>query len=119
MRHIYDPIKDLVKPRDLHEIAYWTVDDDYDGANFIVRQLFFCGGDRDEFDKWRKGLDSQAAQKAKKNLEATLKIEIDAEAFERLYGFKSHPIMPSHAGQKIAVRVVSQFGEESTKVVGV
>ena len=115
---IYDPIKDLVKPRDLHDIAYWMVDDDYDGSNFIVRQVFFCGGDKDEFDKWRKGLDSLAVQKAKKNLEDTLKIEIDDEAFERLYGFKSHPIMvePGKA-RKIAVRVVSQFGEESTKVM--
>jgi len=115
---IYDPIKDIVKPRDVNDIAYWMVDDDYDGSSFIVRQVFFCGGDKDEFDKWRKGLDALAAQKAKKNLEDTLKIEIDDEAFERLYGFKSHPVMaePGKA-KKIAVRVVSQFGEESTKVI--
>lgn len=115
---IYDPIKDLVKPRDVNDIAYWMVDDDYDGSSFIVRQVFFCGGDKDEFDKWRKGLDSLAVQKAKKNLEDTLKIEIDDEAFERLYGFKSHPIMVEPGkSKKIAVRVVSQFGEESTKVI--
>src|SRR5436189_6290042 len=28
---IYDPIKDEVKSRDVHDIAYWMVDDDYDG----------------------------------------------------------------------------------------
>jgi len=44
------------------------------------------------------------------------KIEIDDEAFERLYGFKSHPF-DYKSGQKIAVRVISQFGEESTKVM--
>ena len=33
------------------------VDDDYDGTNFVVRQVFFCGGDKDEFDKWKKGLE--------------------------------------------------------------
>ncbi len=114
---IYDPIKDIIKPRDLHDIAYWMVDDDYDGSNFIVRQVFFCGGDKDEFDKWRKGLESIAVQKAKKNLQDTLKIEIDDEAFERLYGFVSHPITVSKKDQKIAVRVVSQFGEESTKLL--
>jgi adenine-specific DNA-methyltransferase len=115
---IYDPIKDIVKPRDVNDIAYWMVDDDYDGSNFIVRQVFFCGGDKDEFDKWRKGLESLAVQKAKKNLEDTLKIEIDDEAFERLYGFRSHPIMAEPGKpRKIAVRVVSQFGEESTKVL--
>ena len=117
---IYDPIKDIVKPRDVNDIAYWMVDDDYDGSSFIVKQVFFCGGDKDEFDKWRKGLDSLAAQKAKKNLEDTLKIEIDDEAFERLYGFMSHPIMVELGKvKKIAVRVVSQFGEESTKVISI
>ncbi len=46
----------------------------------------------------------------------TLKVEIDDEAFDRLYGFRSHPI-PAKKGKRIAVRVVSQFGEESTKVI--
>src|SRR4029077_16705077 len=41
---IYDPIKDEVKSRDVHDIAYWMVDDDYDGSNFVVRKVFFCGG---------------------------------------------------------------------------
>ena len=44
------------------------------------------------------------------------RLEIDAEAFDRLYGFVSHPI-PFRAGRRVAVRVVSQFGEESTKVL--
>ena len=52
---IYDPIKDEVKSRDVHDIAYWMVDDDYDGSNFVVRQVFFCGGDKDEFDEWKRG----------------------------------------------------------------
>ena len=89
---IYDPIKDEVKPRSVHDIAYWMVDDDYDGSNFVVRQVFFCGGDKDEFDKWKKrpfrprqGQDEEESGK-------TLKIELDDEAFDRLYGFVSHPI---------------------------
>ena len=40
------------------------------------------------------------------------------KAFDRLYGFRSHPIK-AREGQRIAVRVVSQFGEESTKVLAV
>lgn len=98
-------------------LAYWMLDDDYDGSNFIVRQVFFCGGDKDEFAKWKKGLDSLASQQAKKKFEATVKIEVDDDAFERLYGFRSHPILPEKKGQKIAVRVVSQFGEEATRVL--
>lgn len=114
---IYDPIKDEVKARNVSDIAYWMVDDDYDGSNFIVKQVFFCGGDKDEFDKWKKGLESLAKDSTKKKVEKTLKIEIDDEAFDRLYGHISHPIEVKKKGQKIAVRVISQFGEETTKVL--
>lgn len=116
---IYDPIKDEVKPRDIHDIAYWMVDDDYDGSNFIVKQIFFCGGDKDEFAKWKKGLSdlSESRAKRKQQLQNTLKIEIDDEAFDRLYGHESHPI-EFRKGRRVAVRVISQFGEESTKVLG-
>jgi len=113
---IYDPIRDEVKPRSVSDIAFWMVDDDYDGSSFVVRQVFFCGGDKDEFDKWKRGLSDLAKQMTKRNVEQTLKVEIDDEAFDRLYGFRSHPI-PSKKGRRVAVRVVSQFGEESTKVL--
>lgn len=113
---IYDPIRDEVRPRSVADIAFWMVDDDYDGSSFIVRQVFFCGGDKDEFDKWKRGLSDLAKQMTKKNVEQTLKVEIDDEAFDRLYGFRSHPIA-TKKGRRVAVRVVSQFGEESTKVL--
>lgn len=100
---IYDPIKDEVKSFNRDDIAYWMIDDDYDGTNFIVKQVLFCGGD-DEFDKWRKAL------------EKTVKVEIDEEAWDRLYKHISHPILYKK-GKKIAVRVISQFGEESTKIL--
>jgi len=114
---IYDPIKDEVKPRNVYDIAYWMVDDDYDGSNFVVKQVFFCGGDKSEFDKWIKGLDNLAKDSTKKKVEKTLKIVIDDESFDRLYGHISHPIEIKKKGQKIAVRIVSQFGEECTKVL--
>ena len=114
---IYDPIKDEVKPRNVHDIAYWMIDDDYDGSNFVVKQVFFCGGDKSEFDKWKKGLDNLAKDSIKKKVEKTLKIEIDDEAFDRLYGHISHPIEIKKKGLKIAVRIISQFGEECTKVL--
>lgn len=114
---IYDPIKDEVKPRNVNDIAYWMVDDDYDGSNFIVKQVFFCGGDKDEFDKWKKGLNEAAKQDTKRKAEKTLRIEINEEAFDRLYGHISNPIEITKKDQKIAVRMISQFGEESTKVI--
>lgn len=116
---IYDPIKDEVKPRNVHDIAYWMVDEDYDGSNFVVKQVFFCGGDKSEFEKWKKGLDNLAKDSTKKKVEKTLKIEIDDDAFDRLYGHISHPIEIKKKGQKIAVRIISQFGEECTKVLTV
>jgi adenine-specific DNA-methyltransferase len=115
---IYDPIKDVVNSRDVHDIAYWMVDDDYDGSNFVVRQVFFCGGDKDEFAEWKKGLSDLAKAATKKKAEQTLKIEIDDEAFSRVYGHISRPFAVKQ-GQKIAVRVISQFGEETTKVLEV
>ena len=115
---IYDPIKDEVKARSAADIAYWMLDDDYDGSNFVVKQVFFCGGSKDEFGKWKKGLSNLAKQATKKNAERTLKIEIDEEAFDRLYRCTSHPIEVKE-NHKIAVRIISQFGEESMKVLSV
>jgi len=114
---IYDPIRDEVKARDAADIAYWMVDDDYDGGNFIVRQILFCGGDKDEFNDWKRGLSRLAEAGAKRKAEQTLKIEIDDDAFARVYGHRSHPILIRGKGHKIAVRVISQFGEECTKVL--
>ena len=116
---IYDPIKDEVKARDVHDIAYWMVDDNYDGSNFVVKQVFFCGGKKDEFAKWKKGLENLAKTSAKRQTEKTLRIEIDDDAFDRVYNHTSHPIEVTGDGKKIAVRVISQFGEESTRVIEV
>ena len=90
---------------------------DDDKSSFEVKQVLFCGGDKSEFDKWKKGLDNLAKDGTKKKVEKTLRIEIDDEAFDRLYGHISHPIEVKKKGQKIAVRIISQFGEESTKVM--
>ncbi len=113
---LYDPITDEVKPRNAADIAYWMVDEHYDGANFVASQVFFCGGDHDEFDKFKRGLAMLAAASTKAKAERTLKLEIDDEAFERVYGHRSHPIA-LEKGRRVAVRVISQFGEESTKVL--
>ena len=123
---IYDPIKDMVKPRSVEDIAYWEIDDDYDGEidddydgeQFIVRGLHFCGGKKDDFDKWKKGLQSVAPKATKKKAETTLRLQFNEELWDTLYGFKSQPI-EKRSGRKIAVRVISQFGEESTKVLAI
>ena len=113
---MYDPIKDEVKARNVNDIAYWEMDDNYTESLFKVRSIHFCGGDKKEFSNWRKGLDSVAKQLTRKRAEHTLKLEFNDELWDNLYGFKSEPIS-YEKGKKIAVRVVSQFGEEATKVL--
>lgn len=113
---IYDPIRDDVKARSVEDIAYWEMDDDYDGEQFICRSLHFCGGDKKEFEQWKKGLNQLASLSTKKKAERTLHIEFADELWDTLYTFHSEPI-PYRQGRQIAVRVVSQFGEESTKVL--
>lgn len=113
---IYDPIKDDVQARSLDQIAYWEIDDRYDSSKFIVRGIHFCGGDKKEFAAWRKGLDATASYKTKKNAERTLKLVFNEEVWDELYSYKSEPLT-YEPGRKVAIRVVSQFGEESTKVL--
>lgn len=113
---IYDPIKDDVSPRSLDQIAYWEIDDRYDGSKFVVRGIHFCGGDKKDFAAWKKGLSQTSMMKAKKNAERTLKLVFNDDVWEQLYSFRSEPLT-FEPGRKIAVRVVSQFGEESTKVL--
>ena len=113
---MYDPIQDEVKARNVNDIAYWEMDDNYTGGLFKVRSIHFCGGDKKDFVAWRKGLDTVAKDLAKKKAERTLRLEFNEDIWDTLYDFKSEPI-PYEKGKKIAVRVVSQFGEESTKVL--
>ena len=115
---IYDPIKDDVKARSVDDIAYWEMDDNYNAQAFIVTSMHFCGGNKKEYEPWKKSLDKIAKQsaKTKKQAEATLRLEMQDELWDTLYDFRSEPI-PYEPGRKICIRVVSQFGEESSKVI--
>ena len=113
---MYDPVKDVVKARNAEDIAYWEMDDDYTDSIFKVRGIHFSGGTHKEFAAWRKGLDTVARDVAKKRTERTLRMHFDEEIWDRLYSLKSEPI-EYRPGRKIAVRVVSQFGEEATRVL--
>lgn len=115
---IFNPLKNTTTPRSKADIAFFQIDDNYDGSQFIVRQVFFCGGDGKELDKLNKSLEALAKQRnnSKKALESTLKIFVDDEAFDNSYGYVSHPIEVS-ADKQVAVRIVTHFGEEVTKVL--
>ena len=113
---IYDPIKDDVKARSTADIAYWEIDDDYDEQQFIVREIHFCGGNHKEYDAWKKGLNTITSDRTKKKAETTLKLELNDEVWNTLYNYRSSAI-ERKPGRKICVRVISQFGEESSKVL--
>lgn len=113
---IYDPIKDDVKARSVEDIAYWEIDDNYDEQQFIVREIHFCGGNKKEYEAWRKGLNGIASAKTKKKAETTLRLSLNDEVWETLYDFRSSSF-DATPGRKICVRVVSQFGEESSKIL--
>ncbi len=113
---IYDPIKDDVKARSVEDIAYWEIDDDYDETQFIVREIHFCGGDKKEYSAWRKGLDSLASAKTRKRAETTLNLTINEDVWDTLYDFRSSALR-REPGRRICVRVISQFGEEASKIL--
>ena len=113
---MYDPIKNMVKERSVADIAYWEMDTDYSGNRFQVKSIHFCGGNKDEFNAWKKSLNGLKPRSTKKGIEQTLRMEFCDEVWDSLYDFRSEP-MDYVEGRKVAVRVVSQFGEESTKVI--
>ena len=117
---MYDPIQDRVAERNVADIAYWELDDRYSGTEFVVRSIHFCGGDKKEFNAWKKGLQSVTPsvtpRQIKRDIGRTLRMEFPEEVWNTLYDFRSAPIK-YEKGRKLAVRVISQFGEESTKVI--
>jgi adenine-specific DNA-methyltransferase len=97
-----------------HDIAYWIADDDYEGFNFVKRQVFFCGGDKEKFGEWKKARATSPKPKKAPNRpsksRSTMTPSPDSTAIP------SQPF-PVKKGQKIAVLVIGQFGEETTKIL--
>ena len=83
------------------EIAAWFIDTDYNEESFFVRHAYFLG-----------------AQDPYKSLKTSLKVEIDAAAWETLYRDTSRPFDKPSTG-RFAVKVINHFGDEVMKVFGV
>jgi adenine-specific DNA-methyltransferase len=84
-----------------------------------VRQALVCCIDNTKFAKWPQGLENTPQSTSKRAIEKILKIEIDDKTFGRVYEHVSNTIYVKNDQQKIAVRVISQFGDESTKVIAI
>ncbi|HPH08094.1 MAG TPA: site-specific DNA-methyltransferase [Methylotenera sp.] len=79
-------------------IACWFIDTDYNEESFFVRHAYFLG-----------------ANDPYSSLKATLKAEIDLEAWETLNSDTSRPFEKPKSG-RIAVKVINHLGDEVMKV---
>lgn len=91
---VYDPTSGEVRSGGTDGIALWMIDTDYDEESFFVRHAYFSGG-----------------QDPYKKLKIALKADIDAEAWESLYGTVSRPFPVPSTG-KIAVKAINYYGDE-------
>ncbi len=82
-----------------------------DDCKFKVKKILFLGSDKDEFDKWKNGISEVANNESRKKADINLKIEINEDALEGLYGQVSHPIEIKKKGQKIVGRIIRHFCE--------
>ncbi len=80
-------------------IACWFIDTDYNQEAFFVRHAYFPSTSNDPY----------------RSLKATLKAEIDQEAWESLRKTVSRPFPKPESG-RIAVKVVNHLGDEVLKV---
>lgn len=95
---VFRPNEGKVESSGPDEIACWFVDTDYNEESFFVRHAYFLG-----------------ASDPYKSLKATLKAEIDEEAWATLYGDTSRPFAKPQSG-RIAVKVINHLGDEVMKV---
>lgn len=96
---IYDPTTGEVRSNDTSQIALWMIDTDYNGESFFVRHCYFTGGN----DPYKR-------------LKTALKAEIDPDAWESLYQTVSRPFPAPAEGNRIAVKVINDYGDEVMKV---
>ncbi|WP_406032227.1 site-specific DNA-methyltransferase [Nocardioides sp. NBC_00163] len=96
---IYDPTTGEVRSNDTSQIALWMIDTDYNGESFFVRHCYFTGGN----DPYKR-------------LKTALKADVDQDAWESMYQTVSRPFPAPVDGNKIAVKVINDYGDEVMKV---
>lgn len=96
---VYDPTTGEVRSNDTSQIALWMIDTDYNGESFFVRHCYFTGGN----DPYKR-------------LKTALKADIDPDAWESMYQTVSRPFPAPADGNKIAVKVINDYGDEVMKV---
>ena len=95
---VFHPNTGEIRSDNADGIACWFIDTDYNEESFFVRQAYFLG-----------------AKDPYKALKATLKAEINREAWETLHSDTSRPFDKPKSG-RIAVKVINHLGDEVMKV---
>ena len=95
---VYDPTTGQIRSHTTADIACWFIDTAYDGSSFFVRHAYFTG-----------------AGDPYKALKAALRADIDEDAWASLYSTVSRPFEVPTSG-RIAVKVISHYGDEVMKV---
>jgi adenine-specific DNA-methyltransferase len=95
---VFDPNTGDIRSNDTAGIAAWFIDTDYNEESFFVRHAYFLG-----------------ANDPYKSLKTALQAEIDEEAWATLYSDTSRPFERPESG-RVAVKVISHFGDEVMKV---
>jgi adenine-specific DNA-methyltransferase len=95
---VYDPNTGDIRSNDVHDIAAWFIDTEYNEESFFVRHAYFLG-----------------ANDPYKSLKTALRAEIDEDAWATLYRATSRPF-PRPRDGVIAVKVINHFGDEVMKI---
>lgn len=95
---VFHPNTGEVRSHGAEGIACWFIDTDYNEESFFVRHAYFLG-----------------ANDPYKSLKATLKAEINEEAWQSLNRDTSRPFDKPQSG-RIAVKVINHLGDEVMKV---
>jgi adenine-specific DNA-methyltransferase len=95
---VFHPNTGEVRSDGADGIACWFIDTDYNEESFFVRHAYFLGAN-----------DPYGA------LKATLKAEINPEAWQSLNSDTSQPFPKPKSG-RIAVKVINHLGDEVMKV---
>ena len=95
---VFHPNTGEVRSDGADGIACWLIDTDYNEESFFVRHAYFLG-----------------ANDPYKTLKATLKAEINEEAWATLHSDISRPFDKPESG-RIAVKVINHLGDEVMKV---
>ena len=102
--HVYDPGSGNVrlggKPTD---IDCWMLDTDYDGTSFFARRIHFPG---------------KSADRQLRGLKAALGSRSDSDQWKFMESLTSAPF-PRPTGARVAVRIVTSFGDEMLSVLTV